>query len=775
MSNTTNITAAPIVVPPSGKWDGNDGPWATFNIHLGTPAQTARVLVSTALGQSWVISANKTQGGCIGTDPSTCPQTRGGLVNINASSTWRDVGIYGLGLEQNIQDYLDEYDSGDFGFDTLGLGAAGDTSDDLDGQVVAALATKDYDVGILGITDHPTNFSAFDDPHPSFLSSLKAKSKIPSLSFAYSAGAQYRPNKANGTLTLGGYDASKFTPNDVPFTMASDISRDLVVGLQSISFSDATTTNGELLSTGLLTFIDSTVPHIWLPIEACQAFEDSFGIEWNSKIERYLVNDTLHGQLLKQNASVSFILGNDVNGGSTVNITFPYASFDLNISAPFVDTTQYYFPLRQAANSTQYTLGRTFLQEAYLIVNYEHNNFSVSQNTWLPNAPSQIIPIAAASNATTSKITKITTPSHKISIGAIVGIIVAVGALIIVAAIAVFYIIKHRSKRRKLEKEETEGDEMTPFHKAEMDATPAGKAPFEERPYGHKFGEEMEGSNPSLGMDMRKGSEMEGSNPDLVMAAKLRSEMEGDAGVMRAEAPGSGGVLRAEAPGSEGVSRAEAEGSRGGWEMEGSKGTLRAEMPVPTFAPVEMYAGDHGLYELPSPVSGSDQPSPISSPHSPERRPGAASWNGRPTNAPRLPRSGSDVSSPDEESEGNTQRPRRSRPSPSSLSPSRVSPQSQSRERQGSGGEAAGSAARRTTPTNLSPSDDSDHYRWRRGHSGNIAPRFDTSRELSSPTQGGREGNRRLGSTSSTGTPGITPPSERAANSGSPRPPEGFF
>ena len=97
-------------------------------------------------------------------------------------------------MEQNIQDYLDEYDSGDFGFDTLGVGAAADTSNDLDGQVIAALATKDYDVGLLGVTDHPTNFTAFDDPHASFLSSLKAQSKIPSLSFAYSAGAQYRMN-----------------------------------------------------------------------------------------------------------------------------------------------------------------------------------------------------------------------------------------------------------------------------------------------------------------------------------------------------------------------------------------------------------------------------------------------------------------------------------------------------------------------------------------------------------------------------------------------------
>ncbi len=326
-------------------------------------------------------------------------------------------------------------------------------------------------------------------------------------------------------------------------------------------------------------------------------------------------------------------------------------------------------------------------------------------------------------------------------------------------------------------KDGKEGDEMTPFHKAEMDATPAGKAPFEDSPYGHKFGEEMEGSKPDLGIDMRKGSEMEGSNPDLVMAAKLKSEMEGDAGAMRAEAPGSGGVLRAEAPGSEGVFRAEAEGSRGGWEMDGTQGRLRAEMPVPTFAPVEMYAGDHGLYELPSPVSGSDRPSPISSPHSPERRPGAASWNRRQMDVPRLPRSGSDISSPDDESEGVTRSPRRSRPSPGSLTPSRVSPQSQSRERRGSGGETAGSASRGTTPTNLSPSDESDPGGWRRGYGGNLSPRGHTSRELPSRTEGGREGNRRLGSSSSAGTPGISPPNEHASNSGTvpPGPPGGYF
>lgn len=168
-----------------------------------------------------------------------------------------------------------------------------------------------------------------------------------------------------GSLTLGGYDSSRFVPNDVVFTFASDISRDLVVALRSIQLTDASTTNKELLpSGGILTFIDSTVPHIWLPINACKAFEDAFGIAYDNKTQLYLVNDTLHNTLMEQNASLSFIIGNEVQGGDTVNVTFPYAAFDLQVEYPIVNSTTRYFPLRQAANDSQYTLGRTFLQEA---------------------------------------------------------------------------------------------------------------------------------------------------------------------------------------------------------------------------------------------------------------------------------------------------------------------------------------------------------------------------------------------------------------------------
>lgn len=148
--------------------------------------------------------------------------------------------------------------------------------------------------------------------------------------------------------------------------MSSDISRDLVVGVQSI-----TTTTGSsnvetilLPSGGIFAFVDSELPYIWLPQDACQAFEHAFGLTWNATSEMYLVNNTLHSELQAMNMSVTFTLGVGKSGGETVDITLPYAAFDLTATPPLVENTTSYFPLKRAANDTQYTLGRAFLQEA---------------------------------------------------------------------------------------------------------------------------------------------------------------------------------------------------------------------------------------------------------------------------------------------------------------------------------------------------------------------------------------------------------------------------
>jgi hypothetical protein len=104
-------TPVPLTIPPSGSWyvpcclryfpnsnptlqhaltghlthrDGNDGPWSSFSLRVGTPPQNLRVLVSTASNQPWGVLPE----GCQSSDPSDCPNDRGTIFQPNASSSY---------------------------------------------------------------------------------------------------------------------------------------------------------------------------------------------------------------------------------------------------------------------------------------------------------------------------------------------------------------------------------------------------------------------------------------------------------------------------------------------------------------------------------------------------------------------------------------------------------------------------------------------------------------------------------------------------------------
>ncbi|CAO1596731.1 hypothetical protein XANCAGTX0491_000563 [Xanthoria calcicola] len=218
--------ATPISVAPSQDWDGNDGPWASFAIRIGTPPQTVRVLASTTVPETWVVSI----GDCVATDPADCSDSRGVLFSPNASSTWNNVGNFALDVEKNLRNYSSDWDHGNYGFDTLALGYLGSGGPTVESSVIAGLNTKDFYPGSIGLSPQPRNFTATDNPAPSLLGSLKIRRQIPSLSYGYSAGAPYRLKKVLGSLTLGGYDASRRPPNEtITFTFGDNISRDLLV------------------------------------------------------------------------------------------------------------------------------------------------------------------------------------------------------------------------------------------------------------------------------------------------------------------------------------------------------------------------------------------------------------------------------------------------------------------------------------------------------------------------------------------------------------------
>ena len=380
------------------------------------------------------------------TSVTTCAASRGGTFNISKASTWNDQGGFNLGLFEANLGYGNV--TAEFGLDNVGLGLSSAMGPSLKNQVVGGIIDERYWYGQLGLSVQPTNFSTFSSPQPSFFQSLYNQKLIPSLSWAYTAGAKYRNKGVFGSLIFGGYDASRFTPNSLSFTFATDVTRDLVVGVQSIVSTDSAGTVTTLMSEGIFAFIDSTLPYMWLPESFCIAFEKTFGLTWDDESELYLLNASTHNNLLKLNPNIVFKLGNTLSGGPVASITLPYSAFDLNATSPLVNSSSYYFPLKPAANETQYTLGRTFLQEAYLIADYDRQNFSISQNTWDTEAKEHIVTIHPSSaNDTSNSTSPLTnTPSHHRSIlgGAIAGIVVAGLLALAVLALLIFGIHRRR-------------------------------------------------------------------------------------------------------------------------------------------------------------------------------------------------------------------------------------------------------------------------------------------------------------------------------------------
>lgn len=167
-----------------------------------------------------------------------------------------------------------------------------------------------------------------------------------------------------GSLTFGGYDASRFVPNPISFTFATDDSKPLMVGLQSIGATNTFQGLMSLLPSGILAHVDSTVPEMWLPLAACSIFETAFGLSYDEHTDRYLVNDTVHANLTSMNPVITLKLGNAKAGGDTTSIALPYAAFNLQASYPIYPNATNYFPLRRAGVESMYTLGRVVLQEA---------------------------------------------------------------------------------------------------------------------------------------------------------------------------------------------------------------------------------------------------------------------------------------------------------------------------------------------------------------------------------------------------------------------------
>lgn len=175
------------------------GVWSTFLVTIGTPYQIFQVGVSTGSLTSWTFLP----GGCEGLPPD-CPERRGAITvygdqNVgfqgNESSTFTPYGNFGPGNESIFGTGL-EYGAsfrptGSYFSDVIALQA--NNSAELVNTSTLFTGTDSSHVFWMGQIGLGVGLVDFDGAkRPSMIDALATASQIPSRSWAYSAGAQYR-------------------------------------------------------------------------------------------------------------------------------------------------------------------------------------------------------------------------------------------------------------------------------------------------------------------------------------------------------------------------------------------------------------------------------------------------------------------------------------------------------------------------------------------------------------------------------------------------------
>jgi hypothetical protein len=444
----------PLVLSPANIWAGNDGNWSTWAIKVGSSLQSFNILPSTSNGEVFVPELQ----GCISSStPSLCAESRGvgefqdtqslGFQE-NASSTWEQIGIYEF---VTGGDLFQTTETGLYGLDDVVIG---EHNTSVQHTTVAGVVTRDFWLGSLGLANVHSEFPIRDESLPSLLDKMKEGNLMSSVSFSLAVGAAYSEYQcatlqdladariaetAPGSLIIGGYDQGLYQDPGVEIQVTANKTRSLVAHVRSIVASN--TLNGTLSAAfdlpSLPMAIDSGVSQLWLPPQVCENLAGALGLTFDNLTGLYLVNNTARTRLLELSPEFTFTVAANATSRETTNIVLPYAAFDLEVGQPVYNTSRRYFPIRQAPTNDLYVLGRAFLQEAYLIVDWERGNFTVSPYKHQSTGQG-VVAIPPLGDAEAGG------GAARLSPGAVAGIVVGALSALAVTAIAVHVMCRRR-------------------------------------------------------------------------------------------------------------------------------------------------------------------------------------------------------------------------------------------------------------------------------------------------------------------------------------------
>ena len=139
---------------------------------------------------------------------------------------------------------------------------------------------------------------------------------------------------------------------------------------------------------------DPTFPYITLPPGSCEAIASYLPVTWNPDIGLFIWNsdDKLFPQIINSSAYLEFSLIGVTS--EILKIKVPFKLLNLTLEAPIVDTPTPYFPCQPSNfSSGTWTLGRAFLQAAFLGFNFDQNITFLAQAPGPTLNQSNIVPI----------------------------------------------------------------------------------------------------------------------------------------------------------------------------------------------------------------------------------------------------------------------------------------------------------------------------------------------------------------------------------------------
>jgi hypothetical protein len=210
--------------------------------------------------------------------------------------------------------------------------------------------------------------------------------------------------------------------------------------------------------------IDTTTSFLWLPEAVCENFVTALNLTYDKELDAYVFDNN---QFDKMNADNSYTFtfslssydnlddfGHPLDVSGVVNITLSAHAFAQRLAYPYkgeaikyTEPSVPYFPLKKALNDS-FILGRTFLQESYLVTKYDSDVFSIHQAAFPddPDKAANIKTIERPANSRYPAPKPISRPTG-LDKNQMIGIIV--GTVLSIAALATSCCLWQRRKRKR--------------------------------------------------------------------------------------------------------------------------------------------------------------------------------------------------------------------------------------------------------------------------------------------------------------------------------------